>query len=182
MDMIASANTAILSTKNTVDNFSEGLEDLADSVGLGRFLAIVAGALVVGAGLGGISFTGIARMDEYFGWPLWSSIFPSWRRDDYESERRCPSAGTIDGRCQEVLHSHTQKERADEALSGEREYDDGVSAVRGYSEFNIRALGITFTFPAVDDVGVPAWPSLPSQSFSHTRHDTWDHRICWLPL
>ncbi|KAK4313247.1 hypothetical protein Pmani_015423 [Petrolisthes manimaculis] len=86
MDMIASANTAILSTKNSVDNFSEGLEDLADSVGLGRFLAIVAGAIVVGAGLGGISFTGIARMDEYFGWPLWSSIFPSWRRDNYVGE------------------------------------------------------------------------------------------------
>lgn len=86
MDMIASANSVILSTKNSVDNFSEGLDDLADSVGIGRFLAIVAGALVVGAGIGGISFTGLARMDEYFGWPLWSSIFPSWRRDDHVEE------------------------------------------------------------------------------------------------
>nr|XP_053634220.1 uncharacterized protein LOC128689784 [Cherax quadricarinatus]XP_053634221.1 uncharacterized protein LOC128689784 [Cherax quadricarinatus]XP_053634223.1 uncharacterized protein LOC128689784 [Cherax quadricarinatus] len=81
MDMFASANNVILSTKSTVDNFSTGLSNLADSVGTAAFLVIVAGAMVVSAGLGGLSITGLARMDEYLGWPLWSRIFPNWQEE-----------------------------------------------------------------------------------------------------
>lgn len=80
--MLQSANNAILSTKSSIDNFSSGMDDLADSMGVGPFLAIVAGAVIVAAGLGSISLTGIARMDEYFGWPLWTSMFPTWRSDE----------------------------------------------------------------------------------------------------
>ncbi|XP_045118756.1 uncharacterized protein LOC123508854 isoform X1 [Portunus trituberculatus] len=86
MDMLQSANSAILYTKSSINSFSSGLDDLADSVGVGPFLALVAGAVVVAAGLGSISLSGIARMDQYFGWPLWSSIFPTWR-EDQDKER-----------------------------------------------------------------------------------------------
>ncbi|XP_063840658.1 uncharacterized protein LOC135089217 [Scylla paramamosain] len=86
MDMLQSANSAILYTKSSIDNFSSGLDDLADSVGVGPFLALVAGAVVVAAGLGSISLSSIARVDQYFGWPLWSSIFPTWR-EDQDKER-----------------------------------------------------------------------------------------------
>ncbi|KAK8404031.1 hypothetical protein O3P69_000238 [Scylla paramamosain] len=44
MDMLQSANSAILYTKSSIDNFSSGLDDLADSVGVGPFLALVAGS------------------------------------------------------------------------------------------------------------------------------------------
>ncbi|XP_042204098.1 uncharacterized protein LOC121853796 [Homarus americanus] len=79
MDMLSSANSVILSTKSSMDSFSTSILNLADSVGTTAFLVIMAGAMAVSAGIGGLSFTGIARVDEYFGWPLWSSIFPRWR-------------------------------------------------------------------------------------------------------
>lgn len=82
MDMLQSANNAILYTKSSIDNFSSGVDDLADSVGVGPFLGLVAVAVAFAAGLGSISLSGIARVDEYFGWPLWTSIFPNWRSDE----------------------------------------------------------------------------------------------------
>ena len=80
--MLQSANNAILSTKTSIDSFSTGIDDLADSMGVGPFLALMAGVAVVAAGLGSISVSGISRMDAYFGWPLWTAMFPNWRSDD----------------------------------------------------------------------------------------------------
>ncbi|XP_069172432.1 uncharacterized protein [Procambarus clarkii] len=95
MDMFASANSVILSTKSSVDSFSNGMSNLADSVGTAAFLAIVAGAMVLSAGLGGLSLTGIARMDEYFGWPLWSRIFPDWRKEHSGDLRHNSDTDTV---------------------------------------------------------------------------------------
>ncbi|XP_071530498.1 uncharacterized protein [Panulirus ornatus] len=117
MDMLASANSVMLSTKTAVDTFSTGLSNLADSLGSLTFLAIMAGAMVVSAGIGGLSFTGIARMDEYFGWPLWSRIFPKWRKDDLGDTFEERSLDVVAFEVLKLLsdavtkysHSHTQK-------------------------------------------------------------------------
>lgn len=82
MDMLESANNAILSTKTSIDSISSGLDNLAYSVGAGPFVAILAGVVALAAGLASISVTSLARVDEYFGWPMWTAIFPSWRLDE----------------------------------------------------------------------------------------------------
>ncbi|XP_050693203.1 uncharacterized protein LOC126983969 [Eriocheir sinensis] len=113
MDMLQSANNAILNTKTSVDTFSTGLNDLADSVGSGPFIALVAGALVLAAGFAGISVTGIARVDEYFGWPIWSSIFPTWRVDEAKKQlkrKRDDVAQEVASLVQQAVHKYYQIE------------------------------------------------------------------------
>ncbi|XP_027229889.1 uncharacterized protein [Penaeus vannamei] len=77
MDMLASANSAILNTRTSVDRFTNSLDNLAESVGTAAFVAIMAGAFALSAGLGNASLFALARIDESFFQPLIARISSS---------------------------------------------------------------------------------------------------------
>ncbi|XP_037792433.1 uncharacterized protein LOC119587807 [Penaeus monodon] len=77
MDMLMSANNAILNTRTSVDRFTNSLDDLAASVGTAAFVAIMAGAFALSAGLGNASLVALARIDESFFQPLIARISSS---------------------------------------------------------------------------------------------------------
>ncbi|XP_042869190.1 uncharacterized protein LOC122251364 [Penaeus japonicus] len=86
MDMLMSANNAILNTRTSVDRFTGSLDNLAESVGTAAFVAIMAGAFALSAGLGNASLFALARIDESFFQPLiarisssetWTDLFSS---------------------------------------------------------------------------------------------------------